>query len=311
MPILSPEFLLSERLPDSTLHEITRVYSDFGEVVEPPRQGFTLTLKINFAKLPQRKEDYLKAITEIASLQAVLLTSQLKYMLWNLGSQDINYAMYKPIKLVYHPREPFFVIRQPEKLTAIFPMRFKDNSDVVLATSFFQELTEAGNSLACAKAPRCTWSPIPPPELRGEAFQYLTTNGGFVSFDILSHHVKGTRADKTVWNLLNFDSYVKYHIKSTKGFIQRKMGQRMESLDELIQNAKTRRDDTKKPQSSKCVKKLIRFPKSVAFRRKCGLITNRIKRSYWRIRIKGLDRFRARWFRVPTFTYFTKYTKLD
>lgn len=27
---------------------------------------------------------------------------------------------------------------QPEKVTAIFPMRFKEDSDVVLATTFFQ-----------------------------------------------------------------------------------------------------------------------------------------------------------------------------
>lgn len=44
-----------------------------------------------------------------------------------------------------------------------------------------QELTELGNSTAFSKAPRCTWSPIPPAELRGENFEYLTTNGGFVS----------------------------------------------------------------------------------------------------------------------------------
>jgi hypothetical protein len=42
---------------------------------------------------------------------------------------------------------------------------------------------------------------------------HLTTNGGFVSFDILARHVKGRRAARTAWILLNFQSYVKYHIK--------------------------------------------------------------------------------------------------
>ncbi|XP_028548453.1 actin-related protein 2/3 complex subunit 2B [Dendrobium catenatum] len=155
----------------------------------------------------------MKAITEISSLQAIILNSQLKDILWNIGSQDMSYGVCKPIKLVYHPREPFFIIGLPDKLTAILPMRLKDYSDVILATAFFQELTDVGHSSAYAKAPHCTWSPIPPPELRGENFQYLTTNGGFVSFEILPHHVKGERADKVIWILLNFDAYVKYHVK--------------------------------------------------------------------------------------------------
>ena len=45
-----------------------------------------------------------------------------------------------------------------------------------------QELMDVGSSEKWAKAPPCSWSPIPPPELRGEPFEDLSTNGGFVSF---------------------------------------------------------------------------------------------------------------------------------
>lgn len=44
---------------------------------------------------------------------------------------------------------------------------------------------DVGSSKEWAKAPPCTWSPIPPPELRGELIEDLSTNGGFVSFGIL------------------------------------------------------------------------------------------------------------------------------
>jgi hypothetical protein len=44
---------------------------------------------------------------------------------------------------------------------------------------------DVGNSDKWIKTPPCTWSAIPPPELRGEAFEDLNTNGGFVSFGIL------------------------------------------------------------------------------------------------------------------------------
>ncbi|GJN27065.1 hypothetical protein PR202_gb15048 [Eleusine coracana subsp. coracana] len=117
------------------------------------------------------------------------------------------------------------------KINAVFPMRFKDDTDLAIATSFFQELQDLGNSFA--KAPKCSWSPIPPPELRGENVNHLTTNGGFVSFGVLSRHVKGKRAAKTAWILLNFQAYVKYHIKCTRGYIQSRMRERLETLTEV------------------------------------------------------------------------------
>lgn len=54
----------------------------------------------------------MKIITKISSVQAVILSSQLKEMLRNVNSQEISRGTYKPIKLVYHPREPFFVVKQ-------------------------------------------------------------------------------------------------------------------------------------------------------------------------------------------------------
>lgn len=50
--------------------------------------------------------------------------------------------------------------------------------------TFQQELMDVGSSKAFAKVPHCSWSPIPPPELRGELIEDLSTNGGFVSFGI-------------------------------------------------------------------------------------------------------------------------------
>ncbi|XP_077250817.1 actin-related protein C2B isoform X2 [Tasmannia lanceolata] len=310
-PPLSPEVLLSNGLANSTSQTVKRVYSDIVEVIEPPREGFLLTLRFDFNKLPQAEEDRIKVITNISSLQAVILSSQLKEMLWDLGSQDTSHEMYRPIKLVYHPREPFFVIRM---ITAIFPMRFKEDSDVILATAFFQELVDAGCSAAMAKAPICTWSPIPPPELRGEHFNDLSTNGGFVSFDIFSRHVEGAKLDNTVWSLLNFYAYVKYHVKCTRGFIQRRMRKRLESLAEVLQEAKIKGDeDNKKVQDSRssCVMRLPTFSKCKILTRKCGAFTKKMLTIRSRIKIRGYDRFRRKWLRIPKLTSLRRYTKLD
>ncbi|XP_022892715.1 actin-related protein 2/3 complex subunit 2B-like [Olea europaea var. sylvestris] len=153
-----------------------------------------------------------KIIAEISSVQAVVLSSQLKEMLRNVESQEISQGRYKPIKLIYHPGELFYVIKQPAKITAVFPMRLKEKADVIIATAFFQELVVVRSTGACAKAPHYIWLPIPPPELR-EPIEDLSTNGGFLSLDITFHLMEGKKLDKTVWNLLKFYTFVKYHVK--------------------------------------------------------------------------------------------------
>ncbi|THG16032.1 hypothetical protein TEA_028931 [Camellia sinensis var. sinensis] len=225
---------------DHHLHEFGSVEYHI-QIVEPAREGYQLTLKLDFARIPHGKES-MKIITEISTVQSVILSSQLKEILRNISSQDAPQGIYRPIKLVYHPREPFFVIKQPAKITVVFPMRFKENTDVIIATAFFQELMDVGSSKQWAKAPPCTWSPIPPPELRGEHLEDLSTNGGFATFDISSRHVEGKKLDKTVWSLLNFYAFVKNHVKCTRSFIQRRMRNRLESLVEVLRQG-TREED--------------------------------------------------------------------
>ncbi|KAJ1381107.1 Arp2/3 complex subunit 2/4 [Sesbania bispinosa] len=225
--------VLPNELSPHTIEMVKGLCPDVVEIAEPAREGYQLTLELNLNKIPRNK-DYVKVIREISTVQSVILSSQMKEILRNVNSEDAVQGVYKPIKLAYHPREPFFVIRQPQRIIAVFPIRFKEKSDVIIATAFFQELVDVGSSDKWAKAPPCTWSAIPPPELRGEAFEDLSTNGGFFSFDISSRHVEGNRLDKTVWNLLNFNTYVRYHVKSTKGFIQRRMRKRLENLVEVL-----------------------------------------------------------------------------
>ncbi|KAK6145917.1 hypothetical protein DH2020_019786 [Rehmannia glutinosa] len=310
-PLLSQGLPLSSELPTHTLEMVKAICPEAMEIVEPPKEGYQLTLKLNFSRIPQ-SEASTKMITDISSVQTVILSSQLKEILRNVDSHEMSHGMYKPTKLIYHPREPFFVIKQPAKITAVFPMRFKENEDVIIATASFRELMDVGHSEACHKAPHCTWSPIPPPELRGEPIEDLSTNCGFVSFDITSRQVEGKKLDKTVWNLLNFYTFVKYHVKSTRGFIQRRMRMRLERLVQHLQHVEIEEDQQLKKKAKGCkrVRKWISASKRKFLKRKYDF-TNKIKRIRSRIKIHGFSRFRRRWLTIPKFSPVTRYIKLE
>ncbi|KAL0770823.1 hypothetical protein Bca101_035974 [Brassica carinata] len=176
----------SKEILSATYEVIKNIAVGVIDIVDPPRLGFQLTLKLHLDNIPRGKAaEAIKIITRISEIQAIILSSQLKEMLKRLNFQDDSQAMNnnnRPVRIVYHPSEPFYVFRQAEKITAVFPMNFKDNSDVVIAMSFFQELVEVGSQKEMGKAPQCSWSPVPPFQLRGEPVHDLTTNAGFVSF---------------------------------------------------------------------------------------------------------------------------------
>ncbi|KAL7081271.1 hypothetical protein ACP275_14G029000 [Erythranthe tilingii] len=310
-PLLSRGLTFSSQLPEHILETVNGIFPRIIETIELSEEGYQLTLKLDFSRIPHGKAST-KIITEISSVRAVILSSHLKEILTKADSN----GMYKPIKLVYHPSEPFFLIKQQAKITAVFPMRFKENEDVVIATAFFQELTDVGNSEKCRKAPRCIWSPIPPPELRGESIEDLCTNCGFVTFDITSRHVEGKKLDKTVWNLLNFYTFVKYYVKSTRGFIQRRMRLRLEKLmiqplHDVVDVDQEDRRPEKKAKGCKRVKKWITASKSKIVRKRQKLM-NKIKRIRFRIKIHSfVGRFRRRWLKMPKFSRVTRYMKLE
>ncbi|KAG2308930.1 hypothetical protein Bca52824_028678 [Brassica carinata] len=320
------------------------------DIVDPPRLGFQLTLKLHLDKIPRGKfilctsfhyfftfsfnAEAIKIITRISEIQAIILSSQLKEMLKSLNFQDDSQAMNnnnnnnnrRPIRIVYHPSEPFYVFRQREKITAVFPMNFRDNSDVVIATSFFQNTVWFGsvyfgwvgpNQKEMGKAPQCSWSPVPAYQLRGEPVQDLTTNSGFVSFDITPRHVEGKRLDKTVWNLLNFYAYVKYHIKCSRGYIQRRMRKRMDSLVKLLNNTSLKEETQVMNGRCKYIKELVKVPKGkLMIKQRCKEMSRRVKISRFRIKINGCARFRfnQRWISLPKFSSNPSnksYTKLD
>ncbi|KAI3674295.1 hypothetical protein L2E82_52419 [Cichorium intybus] len=309
-PLLSTGYSISGELPRYTLETVKGICPEVVEIVEPPRSGYQLTLKLTFTNIP-RKKDAAKIITEISSVHAVILSSQLRELLRSVNEEEITQGTYKPIKLVYHPREPFYVVKQPEKLTAVFPIRFKEESDVVIAKAFFQELVNVGSSGGCARAPACYWSPIPPAELRGESIQDLSTNGGFVSFEITARHVEGKKLDKTVWNLLNFNALVKYHVKCTKGFVQRRMRSRLDSFVEALQQTSTKEDrPIEKVKGRARVKKLIKFTRCTVLMKRWNL-KKKIKRIRSRLRIHGFGKFQRRWLKLPSFSSVMRYQKLD
>ncbi|XP_021686303.2 actin-related protein 2/3 complex subunit 2A isoform X4 [Hevea brasiliensis] len=214
LPIPPPETVFLGGLPFGAIEAIKASYGVIVQILDPPRDGFNLTLKLNLSKLPPDEEFRHSLLVKIASVREVVLGAPLRLVLKHLATRTVAPDMDQLLALVHRPNESFFLVPQAEKVTVVYPMRFKDSIDTSLATSFLQEFVEARRTAALNNAPPCLWSPTPPQELKEAPAYALSANAGFVSFVIFPRHVEGKKLDRTVWNLSTFHAYVNYHVKA-------------------------------------------------------------------------------------------------
>ncbi|CAL0313218.1 unnamed protein product [Lupinus luteus] len=249
LPTPSSETIFIRGLPFGAIEAIKAAYGGLVQILDPPRDAFNLTLKINLSKLPSNQEQKHAFLVKVASIREVVLGAPLRVILKHLASRTVAPNVDPLVALVHRPKESFFVAPQADKVTVVYPMRFSDSIDIVLATSFLQEFVEARRTAGLNNTPLCSWSHTPPLELKGVSSDALSANAGFVTFVIFPRHVEGQKLDRTVWSLSTFHAYVSYHVKCSEGFMHTRMRRRVESLIQALDRAKPDLEDAKKTTS--------------------------------------------------------------
>ncbi|KAK7386608.1 hypothetical protein VNO78_26942 [Psophocarpus tetragonolobus] len=254
LPTPSSETIFVCGLPFGAIEAIKAAYGNLVQILDPPRDGFNLTLKINLSKLPSNQEQKHAFLVKVASVREVVLGAPLRVVFQHLAARTVAPDMDPVVALVHRPNESFFLFPQADKVTVVYPMRFNDSIDTVLATSFLQEFVEARRTAGLNNTPPCSWSLTSPLELKGVPSDSLSANAGFVTFVIFPRHVEGQKLDRTVWSLSTFHAYVRYHVKCSEGFMHSRMRRRVESLIQALDRAKP--DLEKKISNNRSFKRL-------------------------------------------------------
>ncbi|KAI5073864.1 hypothetical protein GOP47_0011877 [Adiantum capillus-veneris] len=257
LPAPPPEAVFSGGIPFGAVEAVKTTYGPAIQIIDPAESGFHMTLKLDLSKLPPDEDDRVELMIKVACLRAIVLGAPLRDVLKHLAAKVMAPEADRLMAVVHRPKESFFVIPQPDKVTIVFPMRFKDSNDSVLATSFLQEFMEARRAGGLNTAPACQWSPHPPIELKGAPAHALDANSGFVSFVILPRHVEGEKLDTTVWSLCTFHAYVSYHVKCSKAFMHTRMRRRVETLIQALNRAKPEDEKETKIAQGRSFKRLV------------------------------------------------------
>ena len=132
-----------------------------------------------------------------------------------------------------------------DSVIVVFPVHFEDENDSIIAVNFLQHFAETKRTQqALANSPSCTYHLQAPLEVKealktGGVARDGNCNGGYMSFSLFSRHVStSTKVDAVAWKMCTFYAFINYHIKASKGHIQRRMRTKADEWLDVLAKAK-------------------------------------------------------------------------
>jgi actin related protein 2/3 complex subunit 2 len=204
----------------------------YGASVVAAENGFNATIQVDTAKPPQ---DKVKLAHEIALLKRHCLAAPFYKCFNDIEAKKSGGPL---IEVPYRDDEAFYLKTDPDRVTVIFAISFKDQDDVVFAKVFMQEYQDARRTMS--NAPAVTYSQKEPPgELKGVKNLRVGDNNGYVSFVLFAPHISGTKKHTSVDNIMTFRNYLHYHIKCSKAYLHTRMRNRVKTFLQVLNRAKS------------------------------------------------------------------------
>ncbi|CAL5224776.1 g7518 [Coccomyxa viridis] len=222
----------------------SKAYAGIAEVQVPAEASFQISLKVDLQRLralPGAEAE--AALERLASLRSVLLGLPIRQQLEHLAegtSQEGLQAVHS------RPGAPLWLHRQPDRLTAMFPVYLHGSDDDPLLSAFIQEFATAQPGQDASMAPQMDFThpgEKPPIDIPVEAGkQRGSTFAGYVSMTVLPQHVgSAAKVERLAWVLLTLQAQLHASIKDFKASLHAHM---RSSLDELLLDLEKARVDT-------------------------------------------------------------------
>jgi len=210
------------------------VKEKYGNMIVDTEQGYHVTLGVDVMK-PGEPID---TITDkITALKETILTAPVivyfKAVLEGSPKTDIFQFDLREDTRVY-------LVPASDRVTVTLRLTLQDPVDLQVSEIFLKDYKEVQRRKA-GGAPPAIFSISPPEQIKGEE----KGNPGFISFAVLKRHMKDM--DDTAAALINFRSFLQYHLKCSKSFFHSRMRKKVREFLKVLNRAKTDFDgDTKK-----------------------------------------------------------------
>ncbi|VDN96849.1 unnamed protein product [Rodentolepis nana] len=214
---------------------------EYGEYLKPiADSGCNVTLEFDCKKLPDNIESI---ATKAALLRRNCFASVFEYF-FDYQVANASNSSAKTIQGTIHFRsdETMFVQAMSDRVTVIFSTRFKDADDVVLGKVFLQEFSEVKRRFD--GAPQVIYQHRDPPkELQGTGAA-SGDSVAYVTFVLSSRHTSMANRGKTIDLIHLMRTYMHYHIKCMKAYLQMRMRAKTADFLKILNRAHPAADAT-------------------------------------------------------------------
>ncbi|VDL59143.1 unnamed protein product [Hymenolepis diminuta] len=200
--------------------------------------GSNVTLEFDCEKLP---DDIESIATKAALLRRNCFASVFEHF-FDYQVANANNPSAKIIQgtINFRSDETMFVQAMSDRVTVIFSTRFKDADDVVLGKVFLQEFSEAKRRFD--GAPQVIYQHRDPPkELQGTGAA-SGDNVAYVTFVLSPRHTSATHRGKTIDLIHLMRTYMHYHIKCMKAYLQMRMRAKTADFLKILNRAQPAAD---------------------------------------------------------------------
>lgn len=204
----------------------------FGQALQDkPETGFDVTLKFNVDTVKGNT----KLIQQAAELKKIVMCSPFERCFEALAKDQA--ANLKPMMIKYRAKETFYLAPSADRVIVFLSVDFMNETDRAIATVFLQEFQAAQRGMQAA--PAVQFSKDAPGQLKSlPGFKEDVSCIGYLMFNIFKMHVdKPEKIRNAAMLLAGLRTYLLYHVKASKTYLQSRMRMRAELMLKVLNRA--------------------------------------------------------------------------
>jgi len=201
----------------------------YGSMVQSsPETNYDFTIQFDVDNIPGNKEKFPDAL------------SLFKRHFFSAPFKKVFSAVEKGsahpiITIDYRDDEAIYIKGEPERVTVVFSIMFKEKDDQTFAKIFLQEFADVRRTMS--NAPSVTFSTKEAPgEIKGVPGVKEGEGHSFATFVLFNNHIKN--GDRTINTIQTFRDYLHYHIKCSKAYLHNRMRSKVEDFLKVLNRAK-------------------------------------------------------------------------
>jgi len=216
--------------------ELKKVFPDQIADDELIPSTYDTAICVDLDKTAEMKdEEKNELIEKLSTLKFTLLSGPFRKYFDDLNAnvnskQNFQFDIRSDTTVYFCPRD--------DRVIIIYCVDFQEKVDKVIARVFMQELCDARKRVRTA--PPFQWSTNPPNEINALG---VTTNPGilgYASIAVMQPHIKGHKANEVISALINFRTFIQYHLKCAKSYFHSRMRKRCSDLLKILNRAKVK-----------------------------------------------------------------------